>query len=184
MGEEERRGEVAPAELGDEFFRRRVAGRASPPRRPRPRRPPAGRNLAEPQMRREARGRLARGLVAAVRVAWKRAVDETGERGARARFARRLAERKLARPVGLGRREPERFDRDAFRRHARAMVAAVSRAGAGRWRGEGAKGAMAAPEGGKAAGRGAVRLCGLPRLAHEPAVEAQGLDAALAQAPS
>ena len=52
----------------------------------------------------------------------------------------------------------------------------------GRWRGEGAKGAMAAPEGGKAAGHGAVRLCGLPWLAHEPAVEAQGLDAALAQA--
>ena len=41
---------------------------------------------------------------------------------------------------------------------------------------------MAAPEGGKAAGRRAVRLCDLPRLAHEPAVEAQGLNAALAQA--
>ena len=52
----------------------------------------------------------------------------------------------------------------------------------GRWRGKGAKGAMAAPEGRKAAGHGAIRLCGLPRLAHEPAVEAQGLDAALAQA--
>ena len=41
---------------------------------------------------------------------------------------------------------------------------------------------MPAPEGGKAAGERAVRLCGLPRLAHEPAVEAHGLNAALAQA--
>ena len=41
---------------------------------------------------------------------------------------------------------------------------------------------MPAPEGGKAAGERAVRLCDLPRLAHEPAVEAQGLNAALAQA--
>ena len=41
---------------------------------------------------------------------------------------------------------------------------------------------MATPVGGKDGGGRAVRLCDLPRLPHEPAVEAQGLDAALAQA--
>jgi hypothetical protein len=41
---------------------------------------------------------------------------------------------------------------------------------------------VAAPEGGKDGGGRGVRLCDLPRLPHEPAVEAQGLDAALAQA--
>ena len=178
MGVELRGGEVAPAKLGHIFFRRvgqrwlrggcGFDGVCDATRR----------DLAETQVRRQARGGARRKNVALIRIKPERPGGESLKRGERARFARRFTEAELAGPVGLRGSKLERLDRDALRRFVRPRRRGQA---FGRWRrsGQGPERAMAAPEGGKDADRLAAGLAELPRLAHQPAVEARGFDAAL-----
>ena len=181
MGVKEGRGEVAPAEFGEIFLRRlskaRIRGRG-PFRRGGG---PAGRDLAEAQMGGEARGR--------VRL-------PAGRARARRKEARRSAKRaSAARPPSSPGVSPSASSADQSGAVGVSRSASIGTrcgrplgprrraqaGGCGQGPRKRSKGAVAAPEGGECAGGRAVRPGELPRLAHEPAVEAHCLGAALAQ---
>ena len=183
MGVEQRVGKIAPAEFRRDISpqRRRGAGRRRPPPRPSAaaRRGDRSRRTADAAERREvavgAGGRARPGSRRARRrrsgASAVRAPSSPGFRRARARPTSRALS-------GVSR---ERVDRRARAARRRARARPRGAAGAGRGAGRGPRPRWRRQKAENVPDGRAVGLRDLPRLAHQPAVEARGLDAALLQ---
>ena len=182
MGGEKGVGEFTPAELREKFLGPARKTRVSGCRGLDGARRPARRQLAEAQIGREAGGRVGIETIALAGVVGQGVLDEAAKGRACAVLAGRLAERQFARPVRRDGGEAERGDGRSSRRFLRpGRGRGFKPHGGGERRRQGAKTAMAAPEGRESPGGFSVSLRQLPGLAHQPPVVADRLDAARLQ---